>query len=140
MKGIVYAVLLAVMMASIGCAGMDAQHRQGTGIGAGLGAITGALLDHKNPWRGAIAGAAIGGVAGYTITDISARGAQEAAQSGRVVQYRSDDGRGYYRAEPLDYDAVTRCRKVKETVWDSGRQVKEQVREVCESTTTRHGY
>ena len=138
MKIIVLILVFAISLTS--CAGMDTQHHQGTGIGAGVGAVAGALLDHRNPWRGAAIGAAIGGVAGYTVTDISVRGAQEAAQSGRVVQYRSDDGRGYYRAEPMDYDAQTHCRKVRETVWDNGQQVKQQVREVCESTRTQAGY
>ncbi len=119
---------------------MDAQHQQGTGIGAGLGAIVGALADHRNPWRGAAIGAAVGGTVGYTVTDVSVRGAQEAAVYGRPVEYRSEDGRGRYYAEPLDYDARTHCRKVKEKVWDNGQLVREQTREICESTSTRTGY
>lgn len=138
MKGLALSVVVVSLL--VGCAGVDYQHQQGTGIGAGLGAIVGAMADHRNPWRGAMLGAAVGSVAGYTVTDISMRGAQEAAVSGKAVSYRSDDGRGYYVAEPLDYNAQTRCRKVKERVWDKGVMVREQVREVCESTRTQAGY
>jgi len=107
-------------------------HAQGAAAGGILGGIAGALLDRKNPWRGGVIGAAIGGVAGATLTDISMRASREAAASGRPVEYRTEDGRGVYRAEPVAYNAETKCHKVHERVWEDGRLVKDTIREVCE--------
>ena len=115
-------------------------HAQGAGAGAAIGGIAGALLDHKNPWRGGVIGAALGGVAGATITDISMRASQEAAASGKPVEYRTTDGRGVYRADPVDYSAQTKCHKVRERVWENDQLVKDQVKEICESDKTESTY
>jgi hypothetical protein len=115
-------------------------HAQGAGAGAVIGGIAGALLDHRNPWRGGVIGAALGGVAGATLTDISMRASREAASSGRPVEYRTEDGRGVYRADPVDYNAHTKCHKVHERVWEDGNLVKDTVREVCESERYERGY
>jgi len=64
---IIVVSLLALMF------GCTEYHAQGAGAGALLGGVAGALLDHKNPWRGGVIGAAIGGVGGATLTDISMR-------------------------------------------------------------------
>ncbi len=135
-------VLLSVTTVSLsGCA---AHHYEGAGAGAVIGGIAGALLDRQNPWRGGVIGAALGGVAGATLTDISVRGSREAAISGRPVEYRTRDGRGMYRADPVGGfyhpDAHTRCRKVHERVWEDGRLVKDVVREVCESEKVERRY
>lgn len=117
---------------------------EGAGAGAVLGGIAGALLDRKNPWRGGVIGAAIGGVAGATLTEISVRGSREAATAGRPVEYRTEDGRGIYRAEPVsDYyrpDEFTKCRKVRERVWENDRLIKDTVKEVCESEKVERRY
>ncbi|MEW6570990.1 MAG: glycine zipper 2TM domain-containing protein [Nitrospirota bacterium] len=115
-------------------------HARGAGAGAALGGLAGALLDSKNPWRGGVIGAAIGGVAGATLTDISMKASQEAAATGRPVEYRTEDGRGIYRAEPIDYNAQTRCHKVHERVWEDGKLIKDQVREVCEAEKFERTY
>ncbi len=115
-------------------------HAQGAGAGAVIGGIAGALLDHKNPWRGGVIGAALGGVAGATLTDISMRASQEAAAAGRPVEYRTEDGRGVYRADPVDYNARTKCHKVHERVWEDGNLVKDQIREVCEGEKYERRY
>lgn len=135
-------VLLSVTAVSLsGCA---VHHYEGAGVGAALGGIAGALLDRENPWRGGVIGAAIGGVAGATLTDISVRGSREAAVAGRPVEYRTQDGRGFYRAEPVsDWhhpDAHTRCRKVRERVWEMDRLVKDTVTEICESEKVERRY
>jgi len=44
----------------------------------------------------------------------------EAAQSQRPAEYRTEDGRGLYRAEPQGYNAATRCKRVHERVWQDG--------------------
>jgi outer membrane lipoprotein SlyB len=132
-------LLLTVFLLSavFGC---TEYHAQGAGAGAALGGIAGALLDHRNPWRGGVIGAAIGGVAGATLTDISMRASKEAANEGRPVEYRTTDGRGVYRADPVEYNAQTKCHKVQERVWEDGRLVKDQVREVCEGDKYENRY
>ncbi|MGD0883286.1 MAG: hypothetical protein ABSA46_00170 [Thermodesulfovibrionales bacterium] len=109
-------------------------HTSGAGAGGAEGGITGTILDHSNPWRGGVIGAVGGAIAGATIADISYRGAQEAARAGRPVEYRTENGRGRYYAEPQEYNPQTRCRRVHERVWADGRLVKDQVREICEET------
>jgi hypothetical protein len=115
-------------------------HAQGAGAGAVLGGIAGALLDRKNPWRGGVIGATIGGVTGATLTDISMRASREAAATGRPVEYRTNDGRGVYRAEPVSYNAQTKCHKVHERVWENGQLVKDNIREVCEGKKLEQTY
>jgi hypothetical protein len=107
-------------------------HAQGAGTGAVIGGVAGALLDHRNPWRGGVIGGVLGAVAGATIADISVRASHEAARENRPVEYRTEDGRGVYRADPMGYDERTRCRKVQERVWEDGRLIKDEIREVCE--------
>jgi hypothetical protein len=132
-RKIVAAIMLFVFLLLTACV---AHQREGAATGAAAGSIAGAMLDHRNPWRGGIIGAAIGAMLGATISDISHRGSMEAVREGRPVEYRTEDGRGWYRAEPTgDYyrpDEYTRCRKIREMVWEDGRLVKDTVREVCE--------
>lgn len=121
-------------------AGCTQYHAQGAGAGGVIGGIAGALLDRKNPWRGGVVGAVLGGIAGATLTDVSARASQEAAQQNRPVQYRTTDGRGVYEAYPLEYNAQTKCHKVQEKVWEDGKLVKDQIKEICEGEKTEQKY
>ncbi len=134
------AVTIVMILALLPLAACTQYHTEGAVTGGAVGGITGAILDHRNPWRGGVIGAALGAALGATIADISYRASREAYATGRPVEYRTEDGRGIYRAEPLDYDARTRCRKIHERVWEDGRLVKDQVREVCESTRYERGY
>jgi outer membrane lipoprotein SlyB len=131
-EGMNRVVTILLIVALLPLAACTPYHTQGAVAGGAIGGIAGALLDHRNPWRGGVIGAALGGVAGATIADISYRGAQEAARTGRPVEYRTDDGRGRYYAEPGEYDSQTRCRRVHERVWEDGRLVKDRVKEVCQ--------
>ncbi|MBE0427974.1 MAG: glycine zipper 2TM domain-containing protein [Nitrospirae bacterium] len=133
MKKIVSLIIPLLLILSLSGVlfGCTQYHAQGAGSGAVLGGITGALLDRKNPWRGGVIGAAIGGATGATLTDISLRASREAAATGRPVVYRTEDGRGVYRAEPVGYNAQTRCHKVHERVWEKNQMVKDNIREVC---------
>ncbi|MCX8034013.1 MAG: glycine zipper 2TM domain-containing protein [Thermodesulfovibrio sp.] len=143
MKKIAF-ILVVLMLFTISCGQLQQQHYEGAGIGALVGGVAGALLDKKNPWRGGVIGAGLGAVLGATIADISKRGSREAYQSGRPVEYRTEDGRGYYRAEPTsDYyykDPYTKCRKVSEKVWEDGKLVKDTVKEICESEKQERSY
>ena len=40
----------------------------------------------------------------------------------------------------MEYDPHTKCRKVREKVWEDGRLIKNQVKEVCESVKRERGY
>lgn len=120
--------------------GCTQYHTQGAAVGGAAGGVAGALLDKKNPWKGGIIGAALGAILGATITDVSMKASQEAAATGKPVQYKTEDGRGVYRADPVDYNAQTNCHKVHETVWEDGKIVKDQMREVCEGDKTEQRY
>lgn len=138
MVKIVSLLIITVLLGStVGC---TQYHAQGAGTGALIGGVAGALLDHRNPWRGGVIGGALGAVTGATLTDISMRASQEAVYSRSPVEYRTNDGRGVYRAEPLEYDGRTKCHKVQERVWEDGQLIKDQIREVCEGEKTERRY
>jgi len=138
MKKIVSLILvLALLSLTLAC---TQYHAQGAGAGGVVGGIAGALLDRKNPWRGGVVGAALGALAGATLTDVSMRASQEAAATGKPVQYVTEDGRGVYRAEPVGYNAQTKCHKVHEIVTENGKVVKDQIKEVCKSEKTEPRY
>ncbi|MBI5102860.1 MAG: glycine zipper 2TM domain-containing protein [Nitrospirae bacterium] len=129
-----FILVISLLGLSWGCA---PHQRQGTAAGAAVGGISGAILDSRNPWRGGIIGGVIGAIVGATISDISYRAAQEAAQHDRPVEYRTEDGRGLYRAEPLGYNERTRCKRIHERVWEDGRLVRDREREICEERYDR---
>jgi len=61
-----YAAIYAVTLASLsGCAGMTEQEK-GTAIGAGVGAVGGAVLGGGT--LGTLGGAAVGGVIGHEVS------------------------------------------------------------------------
>lgn len=134
-------ISLIVILSLIGLTFSCTQyHAQGAGAGAAVGGVAGALLDRKNHWRGGVIGAALGALAGATFVDVSMRASRESAATGRPVEYRTEDGRGVYRSEPLDYNAQTRCRKVHERAWEDGNLVKDQIKEVCEGEKYERRY
>ncbi len=141
MKSAIISIILVISLSAVSC---TPYHAQGAGTGAAVGGVAGAVIDHRNPWRGGVIGALLGAVAGATIADISLKGSQQAYQSNRPVEYQTDDGRGVYRAEPesdyYDGDGHTRCRKIREKVWEDGQLVKDRVKEVCKSETYGRRY
>lgn len=109
-------------------------------IGAATGAAAGAILTQNNKWKGGVIGGIIGAIAGATIAEISKRGAVEAVQTNKPVRYQTEDGRGVYEAEPVGYDAKTRCHKVQERIYENGKLVKDQIKEVCEGEKIERKY
>ena len=110
----------------------DAADLPGAGAGAtvGTGAGVGALIDKDNRWRGAAHGAALGGVLGGSVTEISSRAARESVSANQPVAYQSTDG--WQRIEAVPQTRNTRgCRQVHERVYQDNRLVREQIREVC---------
>lgn len=130
-------ILVLGLMFATGCATVkptSTRTYEGAAVGAAAGGVAGALLDRQNPWRGGVIGAAIGAVAAGTLTEISVRASREAAQANQPVEYRTDDGRGVYRAQPARYNPHTRCRTIHEQVWEDGRLVTDSYKEICEET------
>ena len=103
-------------------------HYQGGMAGGTMGGIAGAILDNRNPWRGGVIGATLGAIAGATIADISVQGVREAAYVGKPVEYRTEDRRVYYYADPVGYDSYNHCRKVRERIYEDGQLVQERVK------------
>jgi hypothetical protein len=124
--------LLIVLIASL--AACSSHNTKGTAPGGVQGGATGTTLDRKNPWRGGVVGATPGAISGATLADISYRGSRETVSSGRPVEYHTENGHGKYCAEPMKYNASTKCRKVHERVWEDGRLIRDHMREVCEGT------
>ena len=136
-----YFIVLAMVSVLLFVSACTQYHAQGTGAGALAGGAAGALLDKKNGWRGGVIGAGLGAILGATLTDVSMRASQESAAANRPVQYRSDQGNYTYQAEPYnDPNASTRCKKVRERVYEGDRLVKDQIREVCDSQRQDRGY
>ncbi len=130
-------VVLALLVFSVGC---TQHHTRGSGLGAAIGGTAGALLDKDNAWRGGVIGAVLGAIAGASIVEISTQASRDAVRENRPVEYRTTDGRGVYRADPLDYDAQTKCHKVQERVWEDDQLVKNQIKEICEGDRTEQKY
>lgn len=133
MNGSCARVMLAIFCSSLLLTSCYTPYQQrGAETGAILGSAAGMILDSRNPWRGGVVGAAIGAVTGATIADISARGAREVVHYDRPVEYRTDNRRGYYYAEPLGSEPGTRCRRVKEKTYVDGQLVKQRTIIICD--------
>jgi len=84
-----FLVLLSFSFSLFACAtGRDTGIVSGGAIGAG----TGAAIDRKNPWRGAIIGGLIGAFAGGVIGDYADRQKKDRSQSVREVRYKPAQG------------------------------------------------
>lgn len=103
----------------------------GGGVGAGGGAILGAMIDHRNRWRGAVIGGVAGAVLGGTLGYIIQRSNQQAAQYNRPVQYTSTDGRQKVVSTPIGRDPNTGCTIVREDVYVDGRLARSRRQQVC---------
>ena len=133
-------LLLSSVIMSSCAAGPSPQTSQGAAVGAALGSVAGLLIDDKNRWRGAVIGGLIGGALGGSLSEISQRASREAAYGGKPVAYQSRDGFQRVEAYPLGYDSQTKCNKVRERIWQEGKLVRDEIREVCESEKTEAGY
>lgn len=123
-----------------GAAGAGSAIAPGVGAGAAIGAAAGVLLDRHNRWRGAVLGGALGALLGGSMTEIAGRASEEAAQRNRPVTYTSQDGFQKVVATPVGSSARTRCHKVRERLYDHGKLIKDEVKEICESNKTEPTY
>lgn len=135
----VAAIFMAAILSS--CAPPQNQSTyEGAGAGGAIGAAAGMLLDSHNRWRGAVLGGVLGALLGGSVTDIASRASQQAAQRNQTVTYTSQDGSQRVVATPVASNAETKCHKVRERIYENGRLVKDQVKEICESNKTTPTY
>lgn len=110
-------VLAAVLM-SAGCASVRSPSQtgyQGAAVGAATGAVAGMLLDGDNRWKGGVIGGALGAVLGGALSEINR---QPAPQPAYVYQNTSAP-------------AAPQCHTVVEKIYENGRLVRENQRQVC---------
>jgi hypothetical protein len=129
--------ILALLVLTAGC---TPYHTRGAGVGGAFGGAAGAIIDSENSWRGFLIGATLGALAGATLADVSLQASRESVASGKPVVYRTTDGRAIYRADPVEYNVKTKCHKVQERVWEDGKLIKDEIREVCEGQKLEESY
>lgn len=104
---------------------------QGAAVGGAVGAVAGALIDKDNSWRGAVIGGALGAVLGGGVTEIATRASREAARENRPVAYESTDKFQRVEAHPIGQGSRSGCRIVREQIYQDGKLVRDENREVC---------
>ncbi len=137
MIGLVMGLLFLVMLSNCTTTQGNATY-QGAGLGAAVGAATGAILDDHNPWRGAVIGAAAGAVLGGGLVEISKQASAQAAQTNQPVVYQQ--GSTVVEATPVAYNQETHCHKVHKRVWQDGKLIEDRIEEVCEGNKTTNTY
>jgi hypothetical protein len=95
MKPVACFVLMASVIAMT-MSGCTPYHAQGITAGAVVGGVTGAIVDHREPARGALIGGTLGGFAGGALAEMSYRNAQQ-------TYYYYNDGRRGYQSESYNY-------------------------------------
>lgn len=128
------AVALFLVMILFGCS------TGGAIVGGLTGAAAGALLDKKNPFRGAVYGAALGATAGGLLTEMSKKAAEEAASKRKPVGYRSKDGKQAVLAEYVGEGQATNCDKIRSRKWENGELISDNVEEICKGKKTTADY
>ncbi len=137
MKKTIYLVLVLLTLAFlVSCAGRHSHYyntQRGAAIGAGVGALSGALIgqDGRATLIGAGVGTLLGAVVGNAV-DQRREIVREAALSNRRVVYYDRNEDYAIEATPGPKDQQTKCRKVTKREWDKGYLVSEKVEEVCE--------
>jgi hypothetical protein len=96
------------------------------------GAVAGVMIDSQNSWRGMIVGGSLGAALVGGVSEISTRAAREAAREGKPVAYQSDDGFQRVEAFPMEKGSRPNCRLVREHIYQEGKLVRDEMREVCQ--------
>ena len=137
-------VILTVFALFISCATAHPDRfntQRGAAIGAGIGALSGALIGRNG--RGALIGAGVGTMLGAIVgnaVDQQHQIAREAALTNRRVVYYDDENERAIEAIPGPEDKHTKCRKVTKREWEKGYLVSERVEEVCEGEKLTRTY
>lgn len=138
MKKIVLTVCVLLVLS-----GCSMHHYQGGAVGGVTGGVAGALIDKNNPYRGALIGAGIGALSGAALSEVISSQMRSRAIE-RPIEYRTEDGRVYYKSEPVSDiyypNERTKCRKVREKVWENNNLVKDNIKEICEGSKEEPRY
>ena len=144
MKRYIHFLFMIVAFAVlVSCAGRHSHYyntQRGAAIGAGVGALSGALVgrDGKATLIGAGVGTLLGAVVGNAV-DQQHQIAREAALNDRRIVYYDQKQDYAIEAIPGPRDQHTKCRKVTKREWDKGYLVSEKTEEICEGEKeTRH--
>ncbi|MGA3085747.1 MAG: hypothetical protein ABSE95_13280 [Thermodesulfobacteriota bacterium] len=89
------------------------------------------LVEKANTWRGGAIGAALGIPTEGKVMEISDRALREAAQGGKPVAYLSLDGFQRVEACPVGKGTTPNCRLVREQIFQEGKPVRDEIKEVC---------
>ena len=125
-KKVILSIAMLVILGAWGCA--DLRSSMGA---APCECFPGELLTEIRSWRGGLVGTLPGAIQANQ-AQISERGSREAAEHNKPVEYRTEDGLGYYRAEAVSFDSQKKCTKVREMTYESNQLIKEEVRNVCD--------
>jgi len=149
MKKIATIIALIFLLSIIG--GCASNRERGAGIGAITGALIGAMAFGSNSWQAALIGAAGGAVIGLLVGDAMDAQTQESAKvnasanNERVVYY--DDKNRAVESTPgpmtktiYSGNQRTDCRKVTTRIYEDGRVVSDKTEEVCTATKTSKTY
>ena len=91
------------------------------------------LVEMTNTWRGGAIGASLGNpIEGKKINEISAQASREAAREGKPVAYLSLDGFQRVETYPVGKGQSTQCRLVREQIFQEGKLIRDEVKEVCQ--------
>jgi hypothetical protein len=129
LRGFVIILLSAALTATTSCTIFRSEG--GTSEHGGTAAGGKAILDRGNSWRGGVIGDITGVINGATISDVSLRGARQAAMADKPVLYTTRDGRGTYYAEPSGPKDSANCRKIREKIYENGYLIRDRTRDIC---------
>jgi hypothetical protein len=121
-------LLVGSLLFAASCTSFHASGSRSAGATAGK-AVN--VLHQRNSWQGGIIGETLGDMAGTTISEVSARGARQAATAERPVVYTTMEGRGTYYAVPVGRDPRTDCKKVRERIYENQRLISDRTTPVC---------
>ena len=145
MKRFIHFLFMPVAFAVlVSCASRHSHYyntQRGAAIGAGVGALSGALVgrDGKATLIGAGVGTLLGAVVGNAV-DQHHQIAREAALNDRRIVYYDQKEDYAIEAIPGPRDQHTKCRKVTKREWDKGYLVSEKVEEICEGERLTRTY
>lgn len=132
MAWVAAAALLAALSVA-GCTGDPARDNRtagGAALGAGVGAVAGALLNSGNPWQGGVIGAALGAAIAGGTTYIAGHAARQAAHTRRPVAYTNVSTGQRVEAYPAQ-TSKKGCTTIREKQYRNGQLIKETERQVC---------
>ena len=90
------------------------------------------LVEKANTWRGGAIGASLGSPIEGKIKEISHQASREAAREERPTAYLSLDGFQRVETYPVGKGESKNCRLVREQIFQEGKLIRDEVKEVCQ--------